>query len=165
MLQNEKTFSKLVTSATILSSALLISVAPASATTAFITGDSSAVSANDNLKSIGITPHAIGNTLTWDLKGNVVDPVNSFNVKSGYGNVKLYAKNTGTASFRVEVKYNGTSNKVIFNQTVENGKPAVEVINNNNNPSVPAGDYTVTIYGGSGLPKGEVVLKSSDTPW
>ncbi|MCY9589993.1 hypothetical protein [Paenibacillus chitinolyticus] len=159
----KKNFSKLVASATILSTALLISVAPASAATTLFAGDSSAVSVNDGLKSIGITPYAIKDTLTWDLTGNVVDPSKSYSVTGGYPNVKLYAKNTGSKDFRIEVKHD-TKNKVIFDKTVEAGK-SVEVINNDSSPTVPSGNYTVTIYGGSGLPKGQVVLKSSDTPW
>ena len=134
-----------------------------------VTGVYVAVSANSDTaakkenKIIEITPFAIKDTLTWDLKGNVVDPTNTFNVTIGYPNIKLYAKNTGAESFRIEVKHN-TKNTVIFNETVKAGK-TVEVVNNDSNPKVPSGTYTVTVYGGSGLPKGEIVLKSSDTKW
>ncbi|WP_369998882.1 hypothetical protein [Paenibacillus sp. RC84] len=160
----KKEFSKLVASATILSSALLISVAPASAATALFAGVSSSVSSNDSLKSIGISPYEIKDTLTWYLDGSKTDPKNTnFSVTGGYGNVKLFAKNTGTHSFRIEVKHD-YKNTVIFDQTVEPGG-TVDPINNNNNPAVPAGSYTVQIYGGQGYPKGEVFLKSSDTPW
>lgn len=134
-----------------------------------VAGVCSAVSANSDTvhkegnKGIEITPFAIKDTLTWDLKGNVVDPTNSYNVTIGYPNIKLYAKNTGSESFRVEVKHN-TKNTVIFNETVKAGK-TVEIANNDSNPKVPSGTYTVTVYGGAGLPKGEIVLKSSDTKW
>ncbi|MDP4099331.1 hypothetical protein OIN60_21680 [Paenibacillus sp. P96] len=134
-----------------------------------LTGAASAVSANDATASkvgnevVEITPFAVGDTLTWDLKGTKEDPENDFNVSVGYPNIKLYAKNTGSASFRVEVMHN-SKKTVIFNSTVAPGK-TVEVVNNDSNPKVPSGTYTVTVYGGSGLPKGEVVLKSSNTKW
>ncbi|MFD7522083.1 hypothetical protein [Paenibacillus chitinolyticus] len=155
----KKEFSKLVASATILSSALLISVATASAAPALFS-----VSSNDSLKSIGIGPYEIKDTLTWTLDGSKTDPKNTgFSVTGGYGNVKLFAKNTGTHSFRIEVKHD-YKNTVIFDQTVQPGD-TVNPINNNDSPAVPAGNYTVQIYGGKGFPKGEVVLKSSDTQW
>ncbi|MBA9084122.1 hypothetical protein FHR92_000576 [Fontibacillus solani] len=138
-------------------------IGTAALSVSLITGVFSAVSANDNLKASSISPMAIGDTLTWDLTGNTVDPSKSYSVTIGYPNIKLYAKNTGTTSFRVEVKHN-SKNTVIFNQTVAAGS-TVEAINNDSNPKVPSGTYTVTIYGGSGLPKGQVVLKSSDTVW
>ncbi|MGK9254021.1 MULTISPECIES: hypothetical protein [Paenibacillus] len=135
-----------------------------------ITGASSAVLANadtaskEGNKAIEITPYAIKDTLTWDLLGNKTDPTNSFSVTIGAPNIKLYAKNTGTASFRVEVKHN-SKNTVIFNETISADGTGKEFINNDSNPLVPSGTYTVTIYGGSGLPKGQIVLKSSDTKW
>lgn len=135
-----------------------------------ITGVSSFASANNDTLSkegnnvIEISPFAIKNTLTWDLQGNQSDPVNSYTVDIGYPNIKLYAKNTGTASFRIEVKHN-TKNTVIFNETISANGQAKEFINNDSNPPVPSGSYTVTIYGGAGLPKGQIVLKSSDTEW
>ncbi|SEF70515.1 hypothetical protein [Paenibacillus sp. UNC499MF] len=158
----KKTFSKLAAAATLLSSALLISVAPAGATSA-LSGNSS-VSVNESSQSSGIiTPYAIKDTLTWDLNGNVVDPSTSYSITVGYPNIKLYAKNTGAYDFRIEVKHNA-KNKVIFDKTVKAGG-TVEAINNDSSPTVPSGDYTVTVYGGSGKPKGQVVLKSSDTKW
>jgi len=149
----------------LMSSVLILSIA------AVASADSSIASANNvDSKSkegneiIEITPYAIGDTLTWDLKGDKVDPVTSYSVSIGYPNIKLYAKNTGAQSFRVEVKHN-SKNTVIFNAIVAPGAPAVELVNNDSMPLVPSGTYTVTIYGGSGLPKGQVVLKSSDTRW
>ncbi|MRN56363.1 hypothetical protein [Paenibacillus monticola] len=38
------------------------------------------------------------------------------------------------------------------------------ITNNDSNPLVPSGTYTVTIYGGTDVPKGTVVLKASGTP-
>lgn len=135
-----------------------------------ITGITGAVSAssNDDLSSIKvnggiITPTAIGDTLTWDLDGTTQDPTHAYHVTVGYPNVKLYSKNTGTNSFRIEVKHN-LKGKVIFDKTVPAGS-SVQVINNDSNPTVPSGDYTVTVYGGGGLPKGQIVLKASDTKW
>jgi hypothetical protein len=101
--------------------------------------------------------------LTWDLKGDKPDPVTPYSVTIGYPNIKLYAKNTGAQSFRVEVKHN-SKNTVIFNATVAEGT-TVDLLNNNSMPLVPSGPYTVTIYGGSGLPKGQILLESSDTWW
>lgn len=115
---------------------------------------------------INVSPFAIdnNNTLTWTLSGNEVDPSNSFTVNIGFPNIKLYAKNTGSHDFRIEVKHNG-KNKVIFNKTIKANGSGYEYVNNDSNPTVPSGTYTVTIYGGKGNPKGEVVLKSSDTKW
>lgn len=135
-----------------------------------ITGITGAVSAsaNDDLNSkkdngVIITPYAIKDTLTWDLDGKTTDPTNSYHVTVGYPNVKLYASNTGAKSFRIEVKHN-LKGKVIFNQVVPAGTSA-QVINNDSSPTVPSGDYTITVYGGEGLPKGQIVLKASDTKW
>lgn len=136
-----------------------------------IIGASSIVSANNGMVSqqgdnaIEISPMAIGNTLSWDLSNNTqTDPVNYFNVDIGYPNIKLYAKNTGAKSFRVEVKHVG-KDRVIFDKTIPADGLPHEFINNDSNPLVPSGQYKVSIYGGQGTPKGEVVLKSSDTPW
>ncbi|MGO4548046.1 hypothetical protein AB4Z29_24935 [Paenibacillus sp. 2TAB23] len=134
-----------------------------------ISGVSSAVSVNSSntVSAAGnfeITPFAIVDTFTMNLLGNEADPDAPFNVTIGAPNIKLYAKNTGTTSYRVEVKHN-TKDRVIFNQTIPANSQAYEFINNDSNPLVPSGAYTVTIYGGAGLPKGQVVLKSSDTPW
>ncbi len=57
-----------------------------------------------------------------------------------------------------------TKKRVIFNETVAAGE-SVEIVNNDRYPLVPSGTYIVTIYGGAGMPKGEVVLESSDTKW
>lgn len=66
-------------------------------------------------------------------------------------------------SFRVEVKHN-IKNTVIFDENVTSGA-TVELINNDHMPLVPSGAYTVTIYGGSGLPKGQVLLTQSKEPF
>lgn len=133
-----------------------------------IAGVSSAVSAHDVLVSkekneiIEANP-SIKDSLTWELKGNVMDPTNTYSVTAGYPNIKLYAKNTGATPYRVEVQHI-SKKRVIFNETVAVGK-TVEVINNDSNPLVPSGTYLITIYGGAGLPKGELVLESSYTKW
>ncbi|MNW44755.1 hypothetical protein D3C74_219960 [compost metagenome] len=137
-----------------------------------ITGVVSAVSASDYTASkkgsevIGITPFALQpSTLNWDLSNNTTaDPSTSWTVQIGYPHINMYVKNTGAKSFRVEVKHN-TKGTIIFNKTIEADGVGVNFINNDSNPLVPSGTYTVTIYGGSGVPKGTVVLKASDTPW
>lgn len=135
-----------------------------------ITGVAGAVSANENTASkegneaIGI--FAIqNNTLDWNLSNNTTaDPSTSWTVQSGYPHINMYVKNTGAKSFRVEVKHN-TKGTIIFNKTIAADGVGVNFINNDSNPLVPSGTYTVTIYGGSGVPKGTVILKASDTPW
>ncbi|NGM84289.1 hypothetical protein G5B47_17910 [Paenibacillus sp. 7124] len=137
-----------------------------------ITGVASAVSANDNTASkegdkvINITPFAIQQSvLNWDLTNNTVaDPHTSWTVQIGYPNINMYLKNTGSNSFRVEVKHN-TKGTVIFNETIAADGIGRNYINNDSNPLVPSGTYTVTVYGGTAVPKGTVVLKASDTPW
>ncbi len=146
----------------LMSSVLMLSIAAVAST------DSANASVNNvDLKSKAgneiISPYSIGDTLTWDLNGNKTDPATSYSVSVGYPNIKLYAKNTGTQSYRVEVKHN-SKNTVIFNTYVPAGQ-TLEVVNNDSIPLVPSGTYTVTIYGGSGQPKGQVILKSSDTRW
>ncbi|WFA83956.1 hypothetical protein [Paenibacillus amylolyticus] len=101
-------------------------------------------------------------TLTWDLMGDQVDPVKDYFVSIGYPHIKLNVKNTGVHSFRVEVKHN-IKNTVIFDENVTAGA-TVELINNDHMPLVPSGAYTVTIYGGLGLPKGQVLLTQSKEP-
>lgn len=137
-----------------------------------ITGAFNAVSANSDLKlkegneGNEMSPVTIKDTLTWELDGNVVDPTSTYSVTIGNPNIKLYAKNTkktGSPSFRVEVMHS-TKKRVIFNETVAAGE-SVEIVNNDRYPLVPSGTYIVTIYGGAGMPKGEVVLESSDTKW
>lgn len=76
----------------------------------------------------------------------------------------MYLKNTGSKSFRVEVKHN-TKGTIIFNQTIAADRVGRNFMNNDSNPLVPSGTYTVTIYGGTDVPKGTVVLKVSGTPW
>lgn len=110
-----------------------------------------------------VSPYSLKNILNWVLKRDTVDPVTDYFVSIGYPYIKLDAKNTGAQPFRIEVKHN-SKNTIIFNETVEAGE-TVEFINNDKKPAVPSGAYTVTIYGGSGLPKGQVVLISSDTRW
>ena len=110
-----------------------------------------------------VSPYSLKNILNWVLKRDTVDPVTDYFVSIGYPYIKLDAKNTGAHPFRIEVKHN-SKNTIIFNETVEAGE-TVEFINNDKMPAVPSGAYTVTIYGGSGLPKGQVVLISSDTRW
>jgi hypothetical protein len=88
-----------------------------------ITGASNAVSANE------MSPSSLKDKLTWDLKGNTIDPTNTYSVTIGYPNIKLYSKNTGAISYRIEVMHN-SKKRVIFNETVAAGK-TVEVVNNN----------------------------------
>ncbi|WP_018884608.1 hypothetical protein [Paenibacillus massiliensis] len=121
------------------------------------------VSASEEGNEIIEASPLIKDSLTWDLKGNAMDPTNTFSVTAGYPNIKLYAKNTGAAPYRVEVQHI-SKKRVIFNETVAVGK-TVEIANNDSNPLVPSGTYLITIYGGPGLPKGELILKSSDTKW
>ncbi|WP_145321749.1 hypothetical protein [Paenibacillus xylanexedens] len=102
-------------------------------------------------------------TLTWDLKGDKVDPVKDYSVTIGYSHIKLNVKNTGGHSFRVEIKHN-SKNTVIFNEDIA-ADEIVEFVNNDLMPLVPSGAYTVTIYGGSGLPKGQVFLTQSKVPY
>ncbi|MCP1423667.1 hypothetical protein J3D43_002183 [Paenibacillus xylanexedens] len=137
-----------------------------------ITGVAGAASANVNTVSeVGtedniFTPYAVQkNTLNWDLtKNTTADPSKPWTIDIGYPHINLYAKNTGSKSFRVEVKHN-TKGTIIFNKTVAADGKGVNFINNDANPLVPSGTYTVTIYGGTAVPKGTVVLKASDTPW
>ncbi|WP_211748191.1 hypothetical protein [Paenibacillus sp. Marseille-Q4541] len=135
-----------------------------------ITGVSSVVLANNvNVKSeegnelIEISPYSLKDILNWDLKRDKVDPVEDYFVTIGYPHIKLDAKNTGAHSFRVELMHQ-SKKTVIFNAIVEPGE-TVELVNNDSMPLVPSGPYIVTIYGGSGLPKGKVVLISSNTRW
>lgn len=101
--------------------------------------------------------------LSWDLIGDEVDPVKDYFVTVGYPHIKLDAINTGAHSFRVEVKHN-SKNTVIFNESIAEGA-TVEFINNDHMPLVPSGAYTVTIYGGTGKPKGQVHLTQSNAPY
>lgn len=102
-------------------------------------------------------------TLTWDLNGDKVDPVKDYSVTTGYSHIKLNVKNTGGHSFRVEIKHNN-KNTVIFNENIA-ADEIVEFVNNDLMPLVPSGAYTVTIYGGSGLPKGQIFLTQSKVPY
>lgn len=136
-----------------------------------ITGVSIALKNNVDLKSkegneiTKISPYIPNETqiLTWDLMGDEVDPVKDYSVTIGYPHIKLDAKNTGAHSFRVEVKHN-SKNTVIINESIAAGA-TVEFINNDHMPLVPSGAYTVTIYGESGLPKGQVLLTQSKAPY
>ncbi|UQQ36832.1 hypothetical protein [Paenibacillus polymyxa] len=92
-----------------------------------------------------------------------MDPEKDYSVTIGYPHIKLNAKNTGAHSFRVEVKHN-SKNTVIFNASVA-ADATVELVNNDSIPLVPSGPYTVTIYGGIGLPKGQVLLTQSNAPY
>jgi len=138
-----------------------------------ITGVASAVSANNDTASkegneaIEITPFAIQpNVLNWDLSSNTVGdpPPKLWTVQAGYPHINMYVKNTGSKSFRVEVRHN-TKGTIIFNETISADGVGRNFINNDNSPLVPSGDYTVTIYGGAGIPKGQVIIKASNTPW
>lgn len=137
-----------------------------------VTGVASAESVNDYTASkegdkvINITPFTLQQSvLNWDLTNNTQsDPHTSWTVEIGYPNINLYLKNTGSNSFRVEVKHN-TKGTVIFNQTIAADGIGRNFINNDSSPLVPSGTYTVTVYGGTAVPKGTVILKASDTPW
>ncbi|MDQ0062523.1 hypothetical protein [Paenibacillus harenae] len=136
-----------------------------------ITGAASAVSANGSTASTKgteavIVPMALQpSTLNWDLLNNTkADPSTSWTIQIGYPHINMYVKNTGTTAFRVEVKHN-TKGTIIFNKTVAADGVGVNFINNDYNPLVPSGTYTVTVYGGTGVPKGQVIMKASDTPW
>lgn len=136
--------------------------------TAVVSTDSVMVSANNvdeksNKGNEMTVPYALKDILTWNLNADTTDPVTSYSVTIGYPNIKLYAKNRGTQPFRVEVMHN-SKKTVIFNTKVPVGQ-IVEVLNNDFMPLVPSGTYIVTIYGGKAQPKGQVVLKSSDTRW
>lgn len=142
----------------LISSVLMLSIAAvASDDNAIFSANNTDLKPKEGNEIIEISPYAIGDTLTWDLKGNKTDPATSYSVSIGYPNIKLYAKNKGAQPFRVEVQHN-SKKRVIFNATVAVGE-MVELVNNNSMPLVPSGTYTVTIYGGAGQPKGQVVLK------
>ncbi|MBT2291484.1 hypothetical protein J7E73_20630 [Paenibacillus albidus] len=133
-----------------------------------ITGVASAVSANDYTASkegnkvINIVQPSV---LNWDLTNNTAaDPNTSWTVQIGYPHINMYLKNTGSKSFRVEVKHN-TKGTIIFNKAIAADGVGRNFINNDSNPLVPSGTYTVTVYGGVAVPKGTVLLKASDTPW
>ncbi|MGN8228271.1 hypothetical protein [Paenibacillus polymyxa] len=134
-----------------------------------IIGVSSAFKNNVDLKSkeenviFESSPDALEDTLTWDLAGDKVDPEKDYSVTVGYPHIKLNVKNTGAHSFRVEVKHN-SKNTVIFNAKVA-ADATVELVNNDSMPLVPSGAYKVTIYGGTGLPKGQVLLTQSNAPY
>ncbi|MBE7897085.1 hypothetical protein [Paenibacillus polymyxa] len=134
-----------------------------------IIGVSSALKNNVDLKSkeenetFESSPETLEDTLTWDLAGDKVDPEKDYSVTVGYPHIKLNAKNTGAHSFRIEVKHN-SKNTVIFNASVA-ADATVELVNNDSMPLVPSGAYTVTIYGGTGLPKGQVLLTQSKAPY
>lgn len=135
-----------------------------------ITGVAIAVSANGYTTSTEgneqIVPLALqANTLNWSLLNNTkADPNTSWNIEIGYPHINLYVKNTGASSFRVEVKHK-TKGTIIFNKTVAADGVGVNFINNDSNPLVPSGAYSVTIYGGGNVPKGQVRMNASDTPW
>jgi len=117
-----------------------------------------------NFSKSKINDFSIGNVFTCSLNGNEIDPAKPFKITTGYPNIKLYAKNTGTVAFTVEVKHN-TKKTVIFQEVIQPKNKEKEFINNDDIPLVPSGDYTVTIYGGSGKPKGNIILKSSNIRW
>ncbi|MBD8841786.1 hypothetical protein MHB85_00980 [Paenibacillus sp. FSL K6-4396] len=137
-----------------------------------ITGVASVASANENaLSEVGtednvFTPSAIQNkNFELDLlKNTKADPYGNWTIQIGYPHINLYVKNTGSQSFRVEVKHK-TKGTIIFNKTVEANGVGVNFYNNDANPLVPSGDYKVTVYGGTAIPKGTIIMKASDTPW
>lgn len=136
-----------------------------------IAGAASVVSANGTTTStegtpIEVVPMALQtNTFNWDLLSNTIaDPVSSWNIAIGYPHINLYVKNTGSSPWRIEVKHK-TKGTIIFNKTVPADRVGYNFINNDYNPLVPSGDYSVTIYGGTSAPKGQVIMKASDTPW
>jgi len=124
------------------------------------TVDSKPVGGNE---IIGISPFALKDTMNLDMTGNQLDPRGTFFVTVGYPNIKMSVKNSGLYAFRVEVQHKAYKT-VIFNKTVSPGQQ-IDFVNNDSSPLVSAGDYEVTVYGGSGLPKGQVILKSSNTMW
>ncbi|MGF7050320.1 archaellum component FlaF (FlaF/FlaG flagellin family) [Paenibacillus sp. DS2015] len=100
-----------------------------------------------------------------DLTNNTnPNPTGQWTVQSGYPNINLYLKNTGSQSFRVEVKHYAKGT-VIFNQTISADGVGRNYYNNDSNPLVPSGTYTVTVYAGTATPKGTITMKASDTPW
>ncbi|WP_311078000.1 hypothetical protein [Paenibacillus polymyxa] len=131
-----------------------------------IIGVSSALKNNVDLKSKkenGIfesSPDALEDTLTWDLAGDKVDPEKDYSVQLDIHILNLMQKileHTLLGS-----KY--SKNTVIFNASVA-AHATVELVNNDNMPLIPSGAYTVTIYGGKGLPKGQVLLTQSKAPY
>ncbi|MFF2909484.1 hypothetical protein [Paenibacillus sp. NPDC057934] len=137
-----------------------------------IAGVAGAVSANENTVSkeenevIEITPFALQQkNFNWDLLNNTIaDPADKWTIDIGFPHINLYAKNTGAKSFRIEVKHK-TKGTIIFNKTIAADGVGVNFINNDKDPLVPSGEYTVTVYGGAGVPKGTIIMKASDTPW
>lgn len=107
---------------------------------------------------------SVGNNFIYSLNGTQGDIQKSFKVTTGYPNIKLDVQNIGKLAFRIEVKHN-TKHTVIFQEDIPPHSKLQQFINNDDVPLVPPGDYTVTIYGGGGKPKGDLTLKSSNTRW
>ncbi|HBS46964.1 MAG TPA: hypothetical protein DEA91_25365 [Paenibacillus sp.] len=137
-----------------------------------LTGVASAVSANEVTTSnigdeaSGISLRALQpNTLDWSfLYNTTANPTNSWKVDIGYPFINLYAKNTGTQSYYIEVMHKTKGTIMFYVEVPADGKPH-NYINNDFNPNVPSGEYQITLYGGTSAPKGNIIMKASNTPW
>lgn len=145
---------------TALSLSLIAGVAGA------VSADADAVASKEGREAIVITPYAVQNSiLNWDFLNNTApNPTNHWTVEIGYPYINMYVKNTGSQSFRVEVRHD-QKGTIIFNKDIPADGLGHNFINNDNNPLVPSGTYTLTIYSGTATAKGTITMKASNTPW
>jgi hypothetical protein len=131
-------------------------------------GASSAVLANADLEpketeEIEIQPYALTGEWQLDLEGGQPTYTKTLSIAKGSGNLKLYASNSGSQSYRVTLQsVDYPQNGLILDATVTNGTPLNWI---KNGGGVPSGAYILQVHGSTANPKGVVYLKSADIPW
>ncbi|WP_258297862.1 hypothetical protein [Paenibacillus peoriae] len=125
-----------------------------SATSTVVTQDAGKTTTGDHV----ITPQA--------TDGQIVDrPVAGFNdsadfdVKSGYGYVRLYLRNTGDTTITFTVNQGSASGAEKYSGTVKPGKTFDDILNKNNAWST--GKFYVSLSSGSGSMSGKLGVRTS----
>lgn len=133
-----------------------------------VLGATGAVSANaeglpEDTETIELQPFAVTGEWSLSLEGGQATYTKTLSIAPGSGNLKLYASNSGSASYRVTLQsVDYPQYGVILNANVSTTQPLNWTKNGN---GVPSGAYILQVHGSTANPKGVVYLKSADIPW
>ncbi|MGW8957694.1 hypothetical protein [Paenibacillus sp. NPDC055715] len=154
----------------VLSLALAVPLTASAATTtdvALATTNSAAVSKSANTSTGVTTPTTGDHVITPQATdGQIVDrPVAGFNdsadfdIKGGYGYVRLYIRNTGNTTITFTVNQGSVSGAEKYSGTVKPGKTFDKVLNSSRAWS--SGKFYVSLSSGSGSMSGKLGVRTS----
>lgn len=160
---------KKVSVVSVLSLALAIPLTASAAATTDVTPAttvSTQVSQSANISTDVTTLTTRGHVIIQATDGQIVDrPVAGFNdsadfdVKAGYGYVRLYLRNTGNTTITFTVNQGSASGAEKYSGTVKPGKTFDEILNSSKPWTV--GKFYVSLSSGSGSMSGKLGVRTS----